>query len=467
MRMTLVALAVLAGASVAHAQTEFDNFTPLAASQTTALPAATPVLLSSPNFSQEMIANRATQNALVPGQDSGNWDMITANETGPDAGRYLFMPFETGTAGVMRVDLQDTNYATRTATIVSPGTQGFVSGDASRWTPWGSYLTAEESWGSGSTKGRLFEVTNPLTADAQTGSSLGGGNLVWRSVVPRVSHEGLSFDSQNNLYFIDEFNGGSIYKYTSNNPNATNGNDYFASGQTFAATVNGGNNANAVGALVWTPITNSNGGAIAGVSTVNPDGTVDGRTTADNVQATNYQRPEDLEIVRNAAGNEILYIPTTTTHEVYAFNLTNNTVNLFASAATLDLATNAAVGAGVFTNPDNVAVDAEGNVYIVEDRNGAVDDDIWFAKDLNKDGDLNDAGEGLARWASNGTPGSEFTGLYFDKLNPNVAYVNIQHPSTGDDVLIRLTAAAVPEPGTYLMMLLGLGGVGFLVRRRA
>ena len=26
-----------------------------------------------------------------------------------------------------------------------------------------------------------------------------------------------------------------------------------------------------------------------------------------------------------------------------------------------------------------------------------VDDDIWFAKDLNKDGDLNDAGEGLAQ----------------------------------------------------------------------
>ncbi len=44
----------------------------------------------------------------------------------------------------------------------------------------------------------------------------------------------------------------------------------------------------------------------------------------------------------------------------------------------------------------------------------AVDDNIWFAVDLNKDGDLLDEGEGLARWASNGTQGSEFTGLYFD-----------------------------------------------------
>jgi len=94
-----------------------------------------------------------TQNTLVPNSNSGSWDMVTSNETGPNAGRYLFMPFETGTAGVQRVDTQDPHYLTRTVTIVAPGTQGFVSGDASRWTPWGGYLTAEESWGSGSTKG--------------------------------------------------------------------------------------------------------------------------------------------------------------------------------------------------------------------------------------------------------------------------------------------------------------------------
>jgi len=468
MKLTFVAVAALASVSTAFAQTNFDNFTPLTASQTTALPETSPVLLSNPAFTQEVIANRTTQNALVAGQDSGNWDMITANETGTDAGRFLFMPYETGTAGVMRVDLQDSNYSTRTTTIVSAGTQGFVSGDASRWTPWGGYLTAEESWGTGSTKGRLFEVTNPTTATGQTSSAVGGGNFVQRSVVPRVSHEGLAFDSQKSLYFIDELNGGSIYKYVSNNPNAADGNGYFASGQTFAAKVNGGNNANAVGNVVWTPITDINGGAISGTSAVNTDGTIDGRVTANNIQATDYQRPEDVEIALNSIGQEILYIPTTTTNEVYAFNLATNTASVFANANTIDLATGLPVGASAFTNPDNVAVDAEGNIYIIEDRNGAVDNDIWFAKDLNKDGDLNDAGEGLARWASNGTPGSEFTGLYFDKFNSNIAYVNIQHPSTGNDSLVRLVAtAAVPEPSTYLIMLLGLGGVGFLARRRA
>ena len=458
MKRTLIALAALASVASAQAQTYFDNFTPLTSSQTSALPAATPVKLSSPDFSQVSLANRANQNAVTPGQDSGAWDMITANETGPNAGRYLFAPYETGTGGVMRVDLQDSNYNTRTTTIVAPGTQGFVAGDASRWTPWGSYLTAEESWGAGSTKGRLFEVTNPTTATQFTGS------FVQRSVIPRVSHEGLAFDSAKSLYFIDELNGGSIYKFVSANPNATNGNDYFAAGQTFAAKVNGGNNANAVGALQWAAITDVNGAALAGVSTLAADGTIDGRVTANTVKGTDYQRPEDLEISVSSNGKELLYVATTTTNEVYAFNLTDNSVSLFASTATTDLATGLAVGSGSFTNPDNVAVDAEGNIYIIEDRNGATDDDIWFAKDINHDGDLLDAGEGLARWASNGTPGSEFTGLYFDKFDANKAYVNIQHPSSGDDRLVMLTA--VPEPESYALAIGGLAVAGLMARRR-
>jgi secreted PhoX family phosphatase len=86
-------------------------------------------------------------------------------------------------------------------------------------------------------------------------------------------------------------------------------------------------------------------------------------------------------------------------------------------------------------------------MYIVEDRPGAEDDDIWFAVDLNKDGDLNDPGEGIARWASNGTVGSEFTGLYFDLRNPNKAYVNIQHPDSNVDRTIEIVASPNLERG--------------------
>ena len=120
-------------------------------------------------------------------------------------------------------------------------------------------------------------------------------------------------------------------------------------------------------------------------------------------------------------------------------NLKTNEVTLFAAPQTTDLATGLPVG-GALRNADNLAIDAEGNIYIIEDRNGGVDDDIWFAQDLNKDGDLLDQGEGLARWASNGTQGSEFTGLYFDIESPNRAHVNIQHPTSGIDQLIEISA---------------------------
>ena len=228
-----VALFAIGGQAVAQTSL-FSTHTP-GATSVAPLPANSPLemtapfVLSSPNFVQTVIANRANQNALLPGSNSGNWDMIDTNRTGPDAGRYLFMPFETGTGGVQRVDLWDNNYSTRTVTIVAPGTQGFVSGDASRWTPWGSYLTAEESWGTNSSKGRLFEVTNATTAAAN------GGTFISRNVIPRVSHEGLAFDAAKSMYFIDELNGGSIYKYVSANPNATTGDQYFNRGQTKTA----------------------------------------------------------------------------------------------------------------------------------------------------------------------------------------------------------------------------------------
>src|SRR5690348_13977986 len=122
----VLSLALIAAVPVAADHTRFVDFLPLATSAAP-LPIdgadeATPILLANPKWSQRTVADRRTQNERAPNSNSGSWDMITSNETGSDAGRYLFMPFETGLSGVQRVDLQDPHYDTRMVTIVAPGT---------------------------------------------------------------------------------------------------------------------------------------------------------------------------------------------------------------------------------------------------------------------------------------------------------------------------------------------------------
>ncbi|MCQ8180457.1 DUF839 domain-containing protein [Methylomonas sp. SURF-1] len=458
-KLTLIAAAVASVVSPLAAQaasTDFDNFTALSSSVAAgSLPEAAPLQLANPNWTQR------TLDANTGVRRGDNWDMNTQNETGAEKGRYIFTPYEvfpnpgqSPAAGVKRFDL----WTNTSLEIVAPGRNNFVAGDASRWTPWGAYLTGEESWGAGSSYGRLFEVTNPT---ATTGDST--TNFLQRTVIPRTSHEGLAFDSNNNLYFIDEFNSGSIYKFTSANPFATNGNDFFIAGQTFALKVGAGNNASVAGAFTWEAITNASGSALAATaSAVLNDGTLDGRVAADLVGATAYNRPEDLEIRTLADGSQQLFVATTGTHDVWTIDLATSSIKQFASRATINQATNAAVGTEL-TATDNLAMDAEGNIYIIEDQ-PAGSADIWFAKDADKDG----VAESIGRWATMSTAGAEPTGLYFDINDPNVAYLNIQHTDSDIDRLIEIrTPAAVPVPGAVWLFGSALAAMVGLRRRSA
>jgi hypothetical protein len=449
MRVTAGSL-LLASAVLLANGTRFSDFTPLTSSAGPTTNEAMPITLGNSSFNQRSIADRSTQLAIGR-PNSGSWDMIATNETGPHKGRFLFTVFETGNSGVQRHDLS----SGLTETIWQSPTPGaYVSFDASFWTPWGTHITAEESWetvatGSTSPYGRLFELKNPLTAPGLTlpltPASNSGANFVHQNVIPRTSHEGIQFDKVGNMYFIDELNGGNIYKYTSA---AQFGrvkagvDDYFAAGQTSVLRVGDGLTPNATGAFVWVPITDANGVGLPGTITItdtNGVTSLDARNTTNLApfKGTDYQRPEDMQI-QTVEDADYLYVATTTTHETYRIDLKNKVISVFADRSTIDLATGLPVGTAL-NSPDNLAIDHDGNIYIVEDRNGGSDDDIWFAKDLNGDGDLKDAGEGLARWAGNGTVGSEFTGLYFDPVDKRRAWVNIQHPASGNDRTIEIT----------------------------
>jgi uncharacterized protein len=442
-----VAMPDAAGAS----PTRFSDFIPLTSSAGPTADEAAPITFGNPAFQQRSVADRATQLAAgIP--NSGNWDMNTVNETGAHKGQFTFTVFETDQSGVQRHEVA----TGRTETIwysLAPGEQ--VAFDPSFWTPWGTLVTAEESWCSdpagcsSSPFGRLYELKNPTTAPGIVGpltpTSNDGAQMVHQNVIPRTSHEGIQFDKQRNMYFIDELNGGNIYRYT---PAASWGeirsgrSEYFAAGQTSLLRVGDGNTPNATGSFTWVPITDASGAGLPGTLTItDPNGvtSLDARNTTDlpAFKGTDYQRPEDMQI-QTLHGDQFLYVTTTTTHETYRLDLGAQSISVFAGRSTTDLATGARVDTAL-ANPDNLAVDHDGNIYIVEDRGGAEDDDIWFAKDLNGDGDLTDPGEGIGRWASNGTVGSEFTGLYFDPTDKRRAWVNIQHPASGIDRTIEIT----------------------------
>ena len=341
---TAVAL-LLAGTALAADGLRFSDFTPLSASASPTANETTPITFGNAEFAQQSIADRKTQLELGR-PNSGNWDMIAVNETGPHKGRYLFTVFETGQSGVQRTDL----VSGQTDTIwQSPVLLGHVAFDAVYWTPWGTLITAEESWetnpkGSTSPYGRLFELQNPLDApgifDPVTAASNSNADFVHQNVIPRVSHEGIQFDKAGNMYFIDELNGGSLYKYTpaAKFNKVKHSRDYFEAGQTFVLRVGNGATPNATGAFTWVPITDATGAGLPGTLTITDTRnvtSVDARNTTDLAafKGTDYQRPEDLQI-QTVRGAEYLYVATTTTNEVYRLNLSANT-SVFSPTAAL------------------------------------------------------------------------------------------------------------------------------------
>jgi hypothetical protein len=459
----LGAVVLLAAAGAASA---FGLFTPLTSPavsgvDTWKLPSG---------WQAQKITDRNTLNAQPGFQASfGRWDML---DIGGANHEYVYLPFEVATgAGVVRYN-RDTG--TSTTLMGGNGTGVFASNpvgwsataddfgsfDPAVLAPSGALLVAEE----GSGRGRMFQVTNP---EAATGT--GDAAVQWLSNIPSVKHEGIKFDSQGRMYFVDEHSAGSIYRFTPNTPgNLTQGKVEVLAVNAFAGDPtqdwNAGANVGATrtGAASWVEIVDSSGAA---TTTADPfDFTsLGGRAAADEVNGTPYGRPEDAAIA-TVNSDEILYFATTSENVVYGVNLaTNEVFEALNSLVTPDNLGNNPVGEGVshanygLDDPDNLEIDfglgGELQMFVIEDGGPG---DIWMATDTNSDG----VADYVDLFASLGVPGSEPTGLRLDPRGGIL--VNIQHPSTGNDSLWSITMIAVPVPaaawlfGSALGLLLGL-----------
>jgi hypothetical protein len=403
------------------------------------------------------------ENALLsPGQSTGRaagagtsasmFDMLAAHPSGS----HLFIPHESPTgAGVSRYSI----YENKTELLFA-GDQGGLGGDWSndwgafdpcRWTPNSTIFLAEE-WAG---EGRVIEVTNPM-ADVQ--------DIQIRELnrIPNVSHEGINFSNKykNTIYFIDEWNSGSIYKLVLKDRK-----DYTSPGQVFVLSVdafltsgglpennyNEGPNATATreGAATWIPLTDKLGVPLPGITDPFRNGptndprtntnTMGGRPAADDAGGTPYGRPEDMVVSRLANGNEVLYVTVTSENKVISIEILNTNkgsakggqavVRTFVSQTT-PKNVGFPTTTGILNAPDNLAMDGAGNIYVIEDNpnGGTIGGDTWFARDVDNDG----VAESLDHFMSLRVNGSEATGMLFNPAVPTEFHMCVQHPSSTD-----------------------------------
>ena len=283
--------------------------------------------------SLDEIENDAAQSVVrVPGvgPSASMFDMISFDDTG----KNLFVPHETPFgAGVTRYNIEfdhaETLFSGDLGGAKGDWSNDYAAFDPSTFTPSGTLLLGEE-WAG---EGRIIEVLNPHAP----------AHLIKTQElhsIANVAHEGLRFSNDGKtLYFVDEWNSGSIYKFVM----ATK-NDY-TKGQTFVLRVDtydgkashhwnehGNISATRTGKATWIPLTDKKGKPLTSVDPFrngptndprNNTGTRGGRPAADEVGATPYGRPEDIEVGVLANGNEVLYFSATSEKTVYSVEMTS------------------------------------------------------------------------------------------------------------------------------------------------
>jgi secreted PhoX family phosphatase len=339
--------------------------------------------------------------------------MNSVNETGRHAGRYLYRTHEVDNGGAVTVvdlvtgDVKVIAQATDgdPGDLIGPTFPEFTTGkdlDGIRWTPWGTLLFAEED-----PLGKLYEMyfdeNDPSEAI----------DVKLRDKVGLTCHEGIETGTDGSVYVINEFNGGSIFKFVPDRYGD------LSSGQLYALQIqgidaadqlydDGSNDDKHVGPFEWVALDEND------ISLPEDDAScADGvQAAADVADATQYGRPEDLERI-----GPVLYVANTSEDRVLAIDLNHQVVSAFVTKGD-----NAPGGNGNpnFNNPDNLAQGPDGRLWIVEDTTGS---DIWVA-DRDRDGD--GKADGVYQFAAILDSGAEGTGIYFGK-DPQTLFVNIQH----------------------------------------
>ena len=414
---TTTTIESLPGPSLSSSPNQFSNFEPLAASAACVTPPAVladfatyqPFVLPT-GYQQSILADEVTDFFPVAGTGANLPDMNTLNESGPDAGRFLYRTHEVGSNGAVTV----LDLVTGIVSLVDQQSH-YEALDGIAWTPANTLIFAEERI--------VASFKDPRVPDA-----VGGLVYEWNPVtrttrpLPAVgarSHEGLRFDAQGNLYGISESNpdgvtlSGAIYKFVPDKRGD------LSSGQLYALKVLDA--ATRTGDAVWVPLDRE-------LSQINSD------LAAIQAGATGWGRPEDIEISSasgNLAGGPQLMFITSTTEELVL------RIELKGDQAFVSNFIQQGVNVQGLDNPDNLAIDNQGTLYVIEDNGPG---DIWAVRQA---GSVGLVATEVLRFASLSDCSAEPTGLYFAR-DGKTAWVHIQHAggTLQNDLLVELRKAA-------------------------
>ena len=384
-------------------------------------------------FEQRIISDETDLNIYV----ANDWnDMNTVNETGKQAGRYLYRTHEVrpasgpypandirndgGIGGAVSVVDLKTGMAREVV-----GRADWEALDGIVWTPWQTILFAEEVVTSqrpdpdhpAAVSGLVYELKlDPLDPASME-------SVTVRPMLGALSHEGIELDAEGNVYVIDEHRQGSIYKFV-----PTSYGD-LSSGQLYVLKVNGGAK---TGAAEWVALDMT-------------QAQISARVAAAAVGATPYCRPEDLERIGQtlyaALTCEDVDDPANTSGRsaVMAIELGEKpTVKYVVAAGKNAPIEDQAAGITGFKGADNLANGPDGKLWIVEDNKFS---DIWVYDPQSRDTDGDGYRDGVYLFASLKDKKAEGTGIYFGK-DPKTLFVNVQHSGTGNDKTMAITKVA-------------------------
>jgi hypothetical protein len=375
-------------------------------------------------YVQSIVADENRLNLYV----ANDWvDMNTVNETGKDAGRYLYRTHEVRGHNSARVDggsggavsVVDLKTGITKEVI---GRTDWEALDGIVWTPWQTLLFVEEA--------ATTSHPDPDARQAQSGlvyelkldplDPASAERVTVRPKLGALAHEGIEIDAAGNVYVIDEDHKGSIYRFVP----TTYGD--LSSGQLYVLKVKNGAK---TGAAEWVALDMS-------------QAQIRAHAAAAAVGATEYCRPEDIERI-----DSTLYVALTCEDvdnpanpsgagAVMAVELGDQPVVRYVVAAGKNAPVETrASGITGFRGPDNLANGPDGKLWIVEDNTFS---DIWVYDPRSKDANGDGYRDGVHLFASLKDKQAEGSGIYFGK-DPHTLFVSVQHSATGNDKTMAIT----------------------------